>query len=487
MPNTRQQIIAAAIAILIVARLVVAGLLPLSADEAYYWLWSKHLAAGYYDHPPAIAWCIRLGTSLFGNTPLGIRFVSILLSVPASWCVWKSAENLLESGEAGATAALYFNLTLMVAVEMLAATPDGPAAAASALFLYALVRVSDSSNGKWWLLAGLAAGLGLLSKYTFFFLGVGSVAWLIASPTARIWLRSPWPYAGAALGFAIFLPNVIWNAQHGWISFAFQFGRVGSGPLTARFLGEFLASQFLLATPFIFVLGVVGFVRSVSNDRLSLLAAIVGTASVYFVLHALHDRVQGNWTSFLFPAIAILAASAPNFAWSSSLDKIVRFSVRGALPLAASMLAIAYAQALFGIVPLGRADPLSRLLAVGMDGVVREIGDARAKYGAYAVVTTDYETAAWLTYYLPPSTPVLALGEDYRWTMMPAPPPKLLALPALYTAEQKADRHAILDAYYSEVIPAGAALRFHGAALVARYPLYRVSVPRPGIRAYSLR
>ena len=59
----------------LVLRAVLAALLPLSADEAYYWLWSRHLAAGYFDHPPAIAWLIRAGTSLFGDTPLGVRLM----------------------------------------------------------------------------------------------------------------------------------------------------------------------------------------------------------------------------------------------------------------------------------------------------------------------------------------------------------------------------------------------------------------------------
>ncbi|HZQ39979.1 MAG TPA: glycosyltransferase family 39 protein, partial [Rhizomicrobium sp.] len=77
-----------AVAGLIVLRLVMAALLPLSADEAYYWLWSRHLAAGYYDHPPAIALVIRFGTLLLGDSELGVRLGGVLLSILASWCIW---------------------------------------------------------------------------------------------------------------------------------------------------------------------------------------------------------------------------------------------------------------------------------------------------------------------------------------------------------------------------------------------------------------
>ena len=166
---TLAQRYALAIAALTLLRFVAAALLPLSADEAYYWLWSRHLAAGYYDHPPAIAFVIRLGTILFGDTPLGVRFGSLILSLAASWFVWRSGEILLGDSVAGARACLFFNLTLMISVETLAATPDAPAVATAAGFLLALAKVSKTQDGRWWLGVGIAAGIGLLSKYTAFF------------------------------------------------------------------------------------------------------------------------------------------------------------------------------------------------------------------------------------------------------------------------------------------------------------------------------
>ncbi|MBV9694573.1 MAG: glycosyltransferase family 39 protein, partial [Alphaproteobacteria bacterium] len=159
---------ALAIVALLALRVVAAAVLPLSADEAYYWLWSQHLAAGYFDHPPAVAFLIRIGTSLFGKTAFGVRFVPLLLSVPATWCVWRAAEALGGGKDAGAAAALFFNLMLMTAVELMAATPDAPLMAASALFFWSLAKLQGSGDGRWWLAAGAAGGLALLSKYTAF-------------------------------------------------------------------------------------------------------------------------------------------------------------------------------------------------------------------------------------------------------------------------------------------------------------------------------
>ncbi|MGH6829108.1 MAG: ArnT family glycosyltransferase, partial [Rhizomicrobium sp.] len=150
------------VAALIIVRLGMAAWLPLSADEAYYWLWSHHPATGYYDHPPAIAFAIRAGTLLFGDTAFGVRIAGILLSALATWFVWRAADLVLADKSRAALAALLFNLTLMIGVETLAATPDTLSVTATSAFLFFLAKVQTSRDGRWWLAAGVAGGLGLL-------------------------------------------------------------------------------------------------------------------------------------------------------------------------------------------------------------------------------------------------------------------------------------------------------------------------------------
>jgi 4-amino-4-deoxy-L-arabinose transferase-like glycosyltransferase len=157
------QILAVFIIAIILVRGAVAGLTPLSFDEAYYWLWSRHLAFGYLDHPPLIALVIRAGTAVFGNTSFGVRFVPWLLSAAASWAVWRAGMLILGNAYAGALAALFFNLMPMIGIESLAATPDAPGIAAAAFVLLSLAKIAETGNGAWWIAAGVAAGLGLLS------------------------------------------------------------------------------------------------------------------------------------------------------------------------------------------------------------------------------------------------------------------------------------------------------------------------------------
>jgi 4-amino-4-deoxy-L-arabinose transferase-like glycosyltransferase len=437
----------ALVLLLIVIRGVVAAMLPLSADEAYYWLWSKHLAAGYFDHPPMIAWLIRAGTSMFGDTPFGVRVMGLLLSLPASWFVWRAAAGILKDEDRAALAALLFNLTLMASVELLAATPDMPSTVASAGFVYFLARVQASRKGAYWLGAGIAAGLGLLAKFSMLFLVASAFAWLLLdrdarpgadSPNKKKWLATPWPWAGALVALALFAPNLFWQSQHHWETFAFQFGRAGAGHFTLRFLGEFLAAQFGLATPLIFILMAVGLVRAtrLASDRL-LLALLVWVGLGYFLEHALHDRVQGNWPCFLYPALSILAADAFSIkGWWRKISMV-------AAPLAAVFLLALYAQALYAPLPL-RKDPVARLL--GRDfAPIGEVAAALVKaHLADAVLTTDYETTAWLRF-TQPGIAVIQMTEPERYPDAPQPPPALLQGRLVYLVEFRRDQHHLVQ------------------------------------------
>ena len=417
-----------AVAVLILVRAVMAAWLPLSADEAYYWLWSRHLAAGYYDHPPAIAFLIRIGTILFGDTEFGVRFCGVLLSIAASWFIWQAGLAILRDGTKAALAVLLFNLTLMTGVEMLAVTPDTPSIAATAAFLFCLAKLQQTRDGRWWLWAGVAAGLGLLSKYSGLFAGAGAAVWLLASPRERAWLKTVWPWAGGVLALLIFLPNLWWQSQHQWMTFAFQFGRVTGGHFTLRFLSEFIGAQLGLATPFILVLAVVGVWASRRRENPRFLAvALIAPALVYFLIHTLHDRVQGNWPAFLYPMLAILAADmfAPGPGWRGWCSRL-------AMPMAAAILLLSYVQAATGLIPLKR-DPLARLLGVGMRETAQTVGTLMRETGAKAIFTSDYETTAWLRFYQP-ALPVVAVDQPNRY--LEAPIVRFESGPLLYFADQ---------------------------------------------------
>src|SRR5260221_2284322 len=134
---------------LVALRLGGAAWVPLTFDEAYSGVWSKHLAGGYYDHPPGVAVVIRLGTMIAGDTELGVRLVSILLALPMSWAVYRTAAILFGGRRVAATATLLLNVTPMAAGGTLIVTPDSPLLAASRFVLFCLAKVLEPERGAW--------------------------------------------------------------------------------------------------------------------------------------------------------------------------------------------------------------------------------------------------------------------------------------------------------------------------------------------------
>src|SRR3954471_6344662 len=294
---------------LIALRLIAAAFTPITFDEAYYWMWSKHLAGGYYDHPPGVAVVIRLGTLIAGDTEFGVRLVSILLALPMSWAIYQAAAILFGSRRVAASSAILLNITLMAAVGTMIVTPDAPLLVASSLLLFALAKVRQTGRGAWWLAVGAAAGCALLSKYTALFFGPAILIWLVAVPKLRHWLLSPWPYLGGLVALAVVSPVLKGNADHHWVSFIKQLGRARMEHFNPAFIAELIPTQFAFATPLVFILGVMGLYALAVRKPGAwparvLLNAIFWVIVLYFAWHSLHARVEANWFAPVYPALA---------------------------------------------------------------------------------------------------------------------------------------------------------------------------------------
>lgn len=272
----------------ILIRLVCAARVPLAYDETLYWRWSQHLSIGYLDHPPMNPILIRIGTSLFGSNEFGVRVLGVLLVIPATWAVWRTAEILFKSAQLGATAALFFNLTLPVAVGSILATPDSPVLVMTCFLLLSLSKIDETEDGRWWLAAGIAFGVGMFSKYSMLFFALGILIWIVCIPRLRRCLLTQWPWLGGLLALAIFSPVLVWNAQHGWASILYQAKRLVVHEWSLRYTGELFATQLGLATPPIFLLGCLGLYglmadRGQPSSARILLNAAVWPIFIYFL------------------------------------------------------------------------------------------------------------------------------------------------------------------------------------------------------------
>jgi len=466
-----------AISALVLVRLVAAAVTPLSFDEAYYWTWAKHLAGGYYDHPPMVALIIRLGTMIAGDTPFGVRVVSVLLALPMSWAVYETAAMLFGGRRVASTAAILLNVTLMAAVGTMIVTPDAPLMVASGFVLYTLAKVITTERGAWWLAVGLAVGAALVSKYTALFFGPVILIWLVVVPKMRRWLLSPWPYLGGIVAFAVCAPVILWNAEHHWVSFIKQFGRARITHLTLRYVAEIVPTQILFASPLVFVLGAMGLYAMATKRggacvARALLNAMIWIIVLYFTWHSLHSRVEANWFSPIYPAFAIVAAVAAHMVnWSERGRRLVRFSLRWAAPVGIAMFALLVIQADTGLLSGYRRDATVRSIGVGWRELASQIEAARARTGAGCVLANDYGTTSWLMFYLPKGTCVLQADERIRWVNMPAPDAAMLRGKLLLVDEPKPEAQAQLAERFARVEVVGEVVRKRGPLVIETYQL----------------
>lgn len=458
---------------------------PLTFDEAYYWMWSRHLAGGYYDHPPMVALVIRAGTLIAGDTELGVRLVSVLLALPMSFAVFRTAAILFGGQRVAATATILLNITLMTAVGTLIVTPDSPSLVASAFVLFFLAKVLETGQGAWWLAVGVAVGCALLSKYTSLFFGPAILLWVAVVPKQRSWLLSPWPYLGAVVAFAIFSPVIIWNAEHEWLSFLKQIsGRIKVEDFRPAFIAELVPTQVAFATPFVFILGAMGLhalARRQAGAMSSrvLINAMFWTITAYFVWHSLHARVEADWFAPVYPPLAIAAAVAAHLVrWEPREQRLADFCLRWASPLGLLMFVALIVQANTGILSGYRRDATVRSVGVGWRELAVQLEAVRQRTGATCILAPDYGTTSWLAFYLPRGTCVEQQMQRIRWVNMPEPDAAKLAGPLLYVDEIKPRAQMILSDRFAGIREVAELPRKRGPLVVETYTISLLSGPK---------
>jgi len=470
---------------LIVLRLVAAAWTPLTFDEAYYWMWSKHLAFGYYDHPPMVALVIRAGTLIGGDTELGVRLFSILLALPMSFVIYRTAAILFGGRRLAANATILFNLTLMVAVGTLIVTPDSPLLVAASFVLFFLAKVLETGRGAWWLAVGAAVGCALLSKYTALLFGPAILIWLVAVPKQRSWLISPWPYLGGLVAFAIFASVILWNAEHQWVSFLKQIGdRVRVDEFHPYHVAELIPTQFAFATPLVFILGAMGLYALIRRKAGAmparvLIDAMFWTIAAYFIWHSLHARVEANWFAPVYPAFAIAAAVAAHLVrWEAREERLVRFCLRWAPSVGIVMFALLVLQANTGWLSLYRRDATVRSVGVGWRELADQIEAVRKRVGATCVLAPDYGTTSWLAFYLPRSTCVVQPIQRIRWVNMGEPDRAQLAGPLLYVDEVRPEATPYVKNTFARVARIVELPRRRGPLTIETYAIDLVQEPK---------
>lgn len=295
-------------------RAAAAGRFDLSHDEGYYHYWSLFPSLSYYDHPPLTAWAMHLSGRLLGDTVWAVRGWPLLGGI-ATALLARRLGRLAFGPEAGNRAGLLIALAPVFLGNGLFMTPDAllvPAWAAALLCTWNALH-AGGRPWPWWLAAGLAAGVGLLAKYTMilYFLGLG-LLWLL-SPGRRGALFRGGLLAGV-VALALFAPVLVWNHGQGWEPFLFQLrhGFQGKGASAFSTAAEYLGGLLLLATPLAggaaLWLGLRGL--AAQDYRRRFLGAFLAAVVLFFGYSSLKAPVQGNWPMAAFVSGLVLLAGS---------------------------------------------------------------------------------------------------------------------------------------------------------------------------------
>lgn len=342
-------------------RLIYSAAMELLPDEAYYWVWSRHLALGYFDHPPMIAYLIWAGTWLFGDREIGVRFVLAVMSIGVIVMVIATARRVLQNDRATLWVALIWLASPLLMGLGIIATPDTPAVffSTAGLACVALIAKRDDSGPQpsdspaLWLLFGLFSGLAMDSKYTAVLLPASVALAMLTSPKGRAHYRKPWIYLSGIAALAVFSPVIWWNAHHHWASFLFQLrhGTLnGESPAAASLaasigrlfggIGAYFGGQFLLWTPILFVLVILVLIQYWRHyrtlDQVDRILLWTGTVPlVFFFLAVLPSHhTEPNWPAFAYVPSSLLIGR-----WLLQDNSEKRFGwVRGGVQVSAAFL-----------------------------------------------------------------------------------------------------------------------------------------------------
>jgi len=289
-------------------QILIATQFNLAHDEAYYWMFSKRLDWGYFDHPPLAALIIRI-FSFLPHSEIGIRFGFVCLQIGTILVLLKT----FDSKNLKVPLLLFLSFPLASGIGLFA-VPDSPLLFMSAIYCLGLKNYLKNDSLKNALLLSLVIPLLLYSKYHGIFL----VFWtLIAVP--KILTRRSF-YLIFFLSLVLFFPHIWWQYKNEFITFKYHFFERPEATLSYKRIAEYLLSQIFLAG---FLVGPICwyllFKKPSRDDFQRSLKFITFGSTLFFLISILSKKFEANWTIFLTIPIIILVTE--DDVWSKKIVK----------------------------------------------------------------------------------------------------------------------------------------------------------------------
>ena len=295
---------------------------PLDNDEAYYWMYSKYLAWGYFDHPPMIALMIKIGYYFIHNE-LGLRMVVVLSQLVALWVIWKIAEKEQQGGNANVL--FFFMLIVIMPVYNIfgfMATPDAPLILFTAVFLLAYKKFLNKESPESTIFLSFSMAALMYSKYHS---GLLIILVILSNPAL---LKSIRFYLASFVAFLLFFPHLFWQYSNGFPSFKYHLVDRISG-FNLSHVPEYLVSQFFFHNPLLVPVLIWILVKVRSKNLFDrALYFIVAGFFIFFFISSFRYRVEPQWTALIsIPMIIILFNNIGYKAWLRNYVKWIAIIV----------------------------------------------------------------------------------------------------------------------------------------------------------------
>ncbi len=314
-------------------KLLLAWIIPLSGDEAYFVIWAKHLDFGYYDHPPMVGWFLHLMLYL-GSSEVILRLPAILTSIVIGYGIYRLLKPLDE-----VKAALVAMLFLVSPVNILnvLVTTDTPLILFAFFSMAALYKALQQDRLLWYAISGVCFGLAFLSKYFAVLLGLSYLVYFIFSEKSREKTAGFILLYLASLPFA--LVNIYWNYTHCWDNILFNlFNRNEGAQFSVGTIFAFIGVQlYLLTPPLLWYLYKFrdAFRQKVRRDRFGIFLFVFVVPMAVFALLSLKKTVGLHWVLAFYPALYLLLFQLlPGIALEKLLKFMLGFSALHLLAIA---------------------------------------------------------------------------------------------------------------------------------------------------------
>jgi len=308
------------IALFTLLRLIAVFFMGLMPQDAYYTYYSDSLALSYFDHPPMVAYMIKLFILIFGKSAVSLHLGDFIVTSLTVTFLYLFLKEILKKVQLKRAITLIVTAPL-ITILSINTTPDVPLLFFWSLSLLLGYKAIKSGQWYWWVLAGLGCGFAFTSKYTGIFLPAGMFLFLLVSKENRKYLLS---YKFILFALAVIVavsPVVIWNIQNDFISLRYQSADRAAGLSSFEFEPElfpgFLGSQLLLALPlFLIATYIYGFkivkqlFKREKIEKHILFAASFALPMLFtFTAISFVYWVKINWIMPVFLSATVLAAT----------------------------------------------------------------------------------------------------------------------------------------------------------------------------------